>query len=127
MCDNAAPTGRIRRERKTIQRMIGIYCRAHHGPADGLCDDCRGLYEYALARLERCLFGADKPACAACPVHCYKPSMRERVRTVMRYAGPRMLLRHPFLALLHQYNAWWSRRQAQPELRNHAETKDRPH
>ncbi len=27
--------------------------------------------------------------------------MRERVRAVMRYAGPRMLLCHPILALLH--------------------------
>ena len=36
-----------------------------------------------------------------CPVHCYEAAMRERVRQVMRYAGPRMLLRHPILALLH--------------------------
>jgi hypothetical protein len=27
--------------------------------------------------------------------------MRERVRTVMRYAGPRMLKRHPYLAVMH--------------------------
>jgi len=27
--------------------------------------------------------------------------MRERIRAVMRYAGPRMLWRHPLLALLH--------------------------
>ncbi len=27
--------------------------------------------------------------------------MREKIRRVMRYAGPRMLLRHPVMALLH--------------------------
>jgi hypothetical protein len=27
--------------------------------------------------------------------------MRERVREVMRYAGPRMLLHHPWLAICH--------------------------
>jgi hypothetical protein len=27
--------------------------------------------------------------------------MRERVRVAMRYAGPRMLFRHPIMALLH--------------------------
>ncbi len=27
--------------------------------------------------------------------------MRERVRVVMRYAGPRMLFRHPILAVRH--------------------------
>ena len=37
----------------------------------------------------------------ACPVHCYETTMRERVRQVMRYAGPRALLRHPVLVLLH--------------------------
>jgi len=27
--------------------------------------------------------------------------MREKVREVMRYSGPRMILRHPWLALMH--------------------------
>ncbi len=34
-------------------------------------------------------------------MHCYRPEMRQRVRDVMIFAGPRMLLRHPVLALLH--------------------------
>ena len=55
-----------------------------------------------LPDLDRCPFGEEKTTCARCPVHCYKPAMRERVRAVMRYAGPRMLLRHPILALQHQ-------------------------
>ena len=58
--------------------------------------------EYALARLERCPFGGEKPKCSACPVHCYKPAQREQARLIMRYAGPRMLLRHPLLAIAHQ-------------------------
>ena len=36
-----------------------------------------------------------------CPTHCYKPEMRERVRAVMRYSGPRMLREHPVLAIAH--------------------------
>ena len=44
------------------------------------------------------MFGDDKPTCANCKVHCYSEAMRERVRDVMRYAGPRMLWRHPVLA-----------------------------
>ena len=89
------------REKRTIEAMIGLYCRDHHGTRDGLCNDCRELRDYAHARLDRCRFQENKPTCARCPVHCYKPAMRTRVAAVMRYAGPRMLRRHPVLALRH--------------------------
>ena len=93
---------RLRRERRTIQAMIRIYCREQHGSAAGaLCPECQELEGYALARLSRCPFQADKPSCARCTVHCYNSSMRLRVRRVMHFAGPRMLLRHPLLALRH--------------------------
>jgi len=81
--------------------MIGIYCRGKHGKKGGLCADCASLLEYADRRLTACPFRADKPTCLNCPVHCYQPEMRERIRAVMRYAGPRMALRHPLLTLWH--------------------------
>ena len=93
---------RIRRERRTISVMIQMYCRGHHGRyEDRLCADCRDLLDYALHRIDKCPFCPDKPTCANCPIHCYKPDRREEVGRVMRYAGPRMLRRHPVLALLH--------------------------
>lgn len=81
--------------------MLGIYCQDHHGGGRGLCDDCEQLRLYAHQRLNACPFQEQKPVCNRCEVHCYSPSRRERVRDVMRYAGPRMPLRHPWLALLH--------------------------
>lgn len=75
--------------------MIALYCGANHSTKGELCGECRKLRDYAFARLDRCLFGARKPICAKCPVHCYKPAMKGQIRTVMRYAGPRMLYRHP--------------------------------
>ena len=92
---------RVAREWKTIQAMIGIYCRKLHGGRKGLCGECEGLRLYAERRLEKCPFAEEKPTCVACPVHCYEAAMRERIRVVMRYAGPRMLLRHPVLAVRH--------------------------
>ncbi len=92
---------RIAREKKTIRFMIGLYCRGHHGAKPGSCRECKTLLDYALARLERCPYQEDKPVCAYCPIHCYKPEMRERIRSVMRYSGPRLIFRHPVLALLH--------------------------
>lgn len=92
--------GRLERERRTVLAMIRLYCRARHGGRK-LCAECRALGEYASGRLGRCPFGEGKPTCAACPVHCYAPAMRERIREVMRRAGPRMLWHHPLLAVRH--------------------------
>jgi hypothetical protein len=88
-------------ERKTLQAMVGIYCREKHAPGNGLCEDCAALLAYAEARLAKCAYGEDKPKCSRCPIHCYKPAMREKIREVMRFAGPRMLTRHPVLAVKH--------------------------
>jgi hypothetical protein len=88
------------REKRTVETMVLMYCRRHHGGAPP-CPDCSALLGYANRRLERCLFGDAKPTCANCVVHCYRADMRERMREVMRWAGPRMLLRHPVLGILH--------------------------
>ncbi len=81
--------------------MLEIYCRAQHGPGRELCAECAQLAAYANRRIDRCPYGRDKPACVNCPIHCYRTEPRERMRDVMRFAGPRMLTRHPVLALLH--------------------------
>lgn len=95
------PHGRIRRELKTVQKMIRLYCRDHHKQASGLCQDCHELSAYAEKRLFNCPFQEHKSTCSKCAIHCYKPQMKEKIVTVMRYAGPRMLLYHPVLAILH--------------------------
>lgn len=92
---------RLERERHTIQVMIEMYCRRHHHPAATLCTECQQLFDYAMQRIDRCPFQDNKPTCAKCPIHCYKPAMREQIRQVMRYAGPRMMLYHPKLAITH--------------------------
>jgi hypothetical protein len=94
-------TARLAREKRTIEAMMQIYCRAHHAAGSSVCPECQSLYEYVLCRLDRCLFGVEKPTCARCPIHCYKPARKNQIQAVMRYAGRRMLLRHPILALLH--------------------------
>ena len=66
-----------------------------------LCPECAALLDYALRRLDSCRFGNGKPSCRKCPVHCYRTDMRERIRTVMRWAGPRMIFHHPLAAARH--------------------------
>jgi hypothetical protein len=92
---------RITRERKTVEAMIKIYCLGKHGTHDGLCPDCSELLRYADKRLEKCPFQEGKTTCGNCKVHCYKPTMKEKIKEVMRYAGPRMVTRHPVSALHH--------------------------
>jgi hypothetical protein len=92
---------RRRRERQTMAAMLRLFCREQHGSQAALCPECQGLLDYATLRLARCRFQELKPTCAKCPMHCYRIAAREQVRQVMRYAGPRMLWRHPILALRH--------------------------
>ena len=92
---------KLERERRTISTMIGLFCRDHHAPNGGLCPECEALAAYARQRLGNCPYGENKPTCAQCPIHCYMPARREQVKAVMRYAGPRMLLHQPILAIRH--------------------------
>lgn len=97
------------REKKMVSQMIALYCRKNHpgGEAqeypDGLrlCPKCRELLEYARQRSDRCPFMETKTFCSNCRVHCYKPQMREKIRQVMAFSGPRMIFHHPAAALRH--------------------------
>ena len=98
---------RIMREKKTINAMVHIYCKGHHHEikeAAELCPECTHFLEYAFLRLDKCPFQEEKSTCGKCLVHCYQPQMREKVKQVMRYSGPRMLLRNPGLALHHAFD-----------------------
>ena len=92
---------RITRERKTIRAMIGIWCEKKHGIRGNRCPDCEDLLSYAMKRLDQCPFGENKNTCAKCSIHCYKPEYREKIRIVMRFSGPKMIYKHPTLAIAH--------------------------
>ncbi len=87
-------------EKKLVTQMIALYCKKNH-PTEALCDECRELMKYALLRSDKCPFMEEKTFCSNCKVHCYKPEMRNRIRTVMRYSGPRMIFHHPVAAVRH--------------------------
>lgn len=89
------------REKEVVSLMIQLYCRKNHGCKDGLCPECAALDAYARSRSDHCPFMETKTFCSNCKVHCYKPEMREKIRTVMRFSGPRMIFYHPILAIRH--------------------------
>ena len=93
---------RIDKEKKTVGVMIHIFCDAHHGTGgELLCPACTELLNYAKERLNKCPYGEEKGACSKCKIHCYKPGIRKQITEVMRYSGPKMVKKHPLLAIVH--------------------------
>ncbi|WP_042356769.1 nitrous oxide-stimulated promoter family protein [Bacillus rubiinfantis] len=93
----------IQKEKEIVKEMIELYCRKKHH-RDTLCKECLDLKNYAFLRLSFCRFGEDKTACSNCTVHCYKQVYREKMKVVMRYSGPWMLLYHPIYSVKHLLN-----------------------
>lgn len=89
-----------KREKELVSQMIALYCKKKHG-GKTLCSQCAQLAEYAAQRSDKCPFMETKTFCSNCKVHCYKPEMREKIREVMRFSGPRMIFHHPITAMRH--------------------------
>ncbi len=96
------------REKRVVSLMISLYCRKKHGNFwksyrgnSSLCAECAELDRYVRQQTDRCPVIATKTFCSNCRVHCYTPEMRERIKTVMRFSGPRMIFYHPIKAIRH--------------------------
>lgn len=94
---------KVEREKKTIALMINIYCKKKHKSKDGLCEECQELLNYANTRLNNCKFGEEKTTCGKCPIHCYKKDMRNKVKEVMKFSGPRLILYNPIEVIRHLF------------------------
>lgn len=89
------------REKRIVLLMVRLYCKKNHGRKKELCKDCKALADYAMLRSDNCPFMETKTFCSNCRVHCYKKDMREKIRKVMRFSGPRMIFYHPIMAVRH--------------------------
>ncbi len=90
----------VEKEKKIVALMIGLYCKKKH-QSKQFCNDCQSLLQYANERIEKCPFQTTKTFCSNCSVHCYKEDKRNVIKEVMRFAGPRMIVYHPILAMKH--------------------------
>ena len=96
---------RIKREKKTIDKMVHVYWKGNHGTKNNqLFDECIEFLSYAFMRLDKCPFQEEKSTCGKCLVHCYRPDMKEKAKKIMRYSGPRLIYRSPILALHHVFD-----------------------
>ena len=108
--DDPATARRREREKRTVSQMISLYCAGHHAKegavetgyaGEAMCSECKMLDDYCVLRTERCRSMATKTSCDKCGNQCYAAAQKEKVREVMRYAGPRMLRKHPVAAVRH--------------------------
>ncbi len=111
------------REKKTVAMMIRLYCRKKHGSKE-LCPECEALIQYAMVRSDKCPFMETKTFCSNCRVHCYKPEMREKIRAVMRFSGPRMIFSHPVMAVRHVMESRLERKRTSPKEKKRLEKED---
>ena len=101
----------VAKDTRTVGHFIGIYCGGHHRTCTRrratteaarlgvygrnppvLCEACEAHLAYAERRRAFCPKDP-KPFCANCDVHCYRSEEREWQRQMMRYSGPRSVLR----------------------------------
>ena len=101
-----ASDAKAEREKLTIRQMISLFCQGQRHAVSGICGDCSEVMRYAQERIDRCPYsGQAKPACGLCRTNCFTPDMHGRFALIMRYAGPRMLVRHPVLTVAHLWDA----------------------
>jgi hypothetical protein len=104
---------------EVLALFTAVFCQSRHGDRErtlppgssiaGLspgkhlfCTECLDFLIYAADRRLRCPLDP-KPICKHCPVHCYRPGHRERVREIMRFSGKRLILKGRLDLLWHYY------------------------
>ena len=107
------------RDLRTLARFITFYCAHVHPSAPRVpvhlrtidiehicrrpvkvCRECGKLLAHAFVKRVQCPLDP-KPACTKCPQQCYASSYRAQIQEVMRFSGPRLLLRGRLDYLLH--------------------------
>lgn len=84
------------RDKVIVCKMIELYYRKKD-----LANECEELKLYAIKRIDACPHRNKSFFCSSCETPCYNPEMRDKIRNVMRYSGPRMLFKHPIMSIKH--------------------------
>ena len=89
---------RIEKEKQMIVKMIDIYYKKK---SHGTIEEGEELKAYAIKRLDNCRHGDDKGFCSHCKTQCYIPKYKAKIKEVMKYSGPRMMLYNPLMVINH--------------------------
>lgn len=103
---------KVSEDKKIISTMISIYCNGNSHKAneenkvkDDICPNCKRLQEYAYSKIDKCpkLKSGKKAICGTCKNNCYMQDdeLSNMMKAVMKYSGPRMILKHPLMTIKH--------------------------
>ena len=81
--------------------MIETYCKKKCKSKEIPCEECQDLIEYSNMRIDKCPHMESKSFCSSCKTHCYDAEYKEKIKIVMRFSGPRIILYHPIVTLKH--------------------------
>jgi hypothetical protein len=87
-------------EKLIVKEMIEIYCKKKH-KTKTLCPFCNDLLNYSLLKIDNCPVIETKTFCSKCSIHCYNKNRSTQIKQVMRFSGPRIFFKHPFLVIKH--------------------------
>lgn len=85
------------KEMESMRLILDIYEKGH--PEER--EEIEAIRKYSMERIQKCPKMATKTYCSNCEIHCYRAEFREKVRKIMRYAGPRLLLKKPSFVIDH--------------------------
>lgn len=114
-------TSKELKDLRVLAQFTSVYCKVHHRLSEKsplapdlfggdalkvekyrVCDLCRDFLHYAINRRLHCPLDP-RPVCKHCPVHCYKPHYRDKVREIMRFSGKYLMLRGRIDLLWHYF------------------------
>ena len=88
-----------------------------------VCDECADVLRYVEKRRAYCPKDP-KPSCSFCDTHCYSAEMSDRMREVMRYAGPRSMFHgYAVAGIKHVFAERAAKRAARAGQTNEQETR----
>lgn len=92
------------KEKETIRKMFGIYCKSKHTKATDkkLCPKCTALLATVMLKMSRCPYGITKPICDKCKTPCFGTAQTKEFLEIMTKAEGKMFLKHPIMALKHR-------------------------
>ncbi|MDY4787719.1 MAG: nitrous oxide-stimulated promoter family protein [Bacilli bacterium] len=92
---------KIEKEKRIVKLMIEIYAKKKMKLPLEQNNEMKDLLNYCYLRLSKCPFKDNKKFCSKCKIHCYKDEYRNKIKEVMRFSGPRLLIYHPILVIKH--------------------------
>ena len=110
--------GKREREKRTVALMIRLYCRKKHGTKKIFVPNAKHFRSMRCSAVINAPLWKPRPfaltaVCIVTSRKCVK-----KIREVMRFSGPRMILHHPVMAVRHVIESKKEKKRLEKENEN---------